>query len=282
MSNFYQYQFISPDPLYAGVKEELNSYFDTGVVDDLMFPIWTEKALRPLGKGTLPIINTTLYLDDFAAVLPKGFDSVREAWLCTTIAPVTIRKPGAFYSQHITLLNPATDPCLPCDPCTPQSMELIYKATTDEIFTNHVSHLLTPGTLAAKTKCGQGCPNVFSQSVDTFDIRDGKFQTSFREGDVYLAYYGTDHDNSNYQLIPDNIFILNYLEAFLKYKVFEKLWNSITDETFNQIQAKCQIAKQDMLEAKVLAEIDIRKKTISQTAHAIKKTSTNLNKYIIR
>src|SRR5687768_1249418 len=103
MSNYYQYKFISPEPLYAKIKEELKSYFNTGMVDDLLFPIWTYDALRALSKAALPIAETILYLENYGALLPTGFDSVREAWVCTNIAPVTIRKPGAFYSQVITL-----------------------------------------------------------------------------------------------------------------------------------------------------------------------------------
>ena len=59
MSYYYKYSFISPEPLYATVKEELKSYFDTGAVDDLMFGTWTDKALRKLGKSSYSIAETT-------------------------------------------------------------------------------------------------------------------------------------------------------------------------------------------------------------------------------
>ena len=38
MSYYYKYDFVSPEPLYATVKEELKSYFDTGkyVSDELV------------------------------------------------------------------------------------------------------------------------------------------------------------------------------------------------------------------------------------------------------
>jgi hypothetical protein len=40
MSYYYHYNFISPEVVYATVKEEFKSYFDTGAIDDLMLPIW--------------------------------------------------------------------------------------------------------------------------------------------------------------------------------------------------------------------------------------------------
>jgi len=53
MSYYYKYNFVSPEPIYSIVKEELKSYFDTGAVDDLMFPTYlfltTSLLLEKLG-----------------------------------------------------------------------------------------------------------------------------------------------------------------------------------------------------------------------------------------
>ena len=55
MSYYYKYNFVSPEPVYATVKEELKSYFDTGAVDDLLFPTYLDKALKKLGRTTFVI-----------------------------------------------------------------------------------------------------------------------------------------------------------------------------------------------------------------------------------
>lgn len=282
MTPFYKYQFISPSPLYAKIKEELKSYFETGMVDDLLFPVWTNDALRDLSKTTLPIADTILYLEDYCALLPSGFDSVREAWLCTNTAPVSIRKPGAYYSQVITLLNPDTDPCKDCDPCTPAFTELIYKATTDEIYSTKVSHLLKPGTISATAKCEQGCPNLASTSSDVFDIKDGKFHTNFRTGDVYLLYYSKDFDSNNYQLVPDNRKILEYVDAYIRCKIFYQLFNQTTDETYNQVRDKYQMAEAKKTEAYGSAYVEAVKHTIPQKAAALHRQNNRFRKYIIK
>ena len=62
MSYYYKYKFTSPQPTYAIVKEELKSYFDTGIVDDLMFPTYLNKCLSKLSRATKPISETPLYL----------------------------------------------------------------------------------------------------------------------------------------------------------------------------------------------------------------------------
>ena len=37
MSNYYKYNFISPEGIFAIIKEEFKSYYDTAAIDDLMF-----------------------------------------------------------------------------------------------------------------------------------------------------------------------------------------------------------------------------------------------------
>ena len=65
-------------------------------------------------------------------------------------------------------------------------------------------------------------------------------------------------------MIPDNYRIKEFIEAFIKYKVFETLTNQVNDETFNQLDQKRQIYKQMADEAYIMAEMEIKK----QTAHA--------------
>jgi hypothetical protein len=55
MSYYYKYNFVSPEPVYSTVKEELKSYFDTGAIDDLLFPTYLDKALKKLGRTTFVI-----------------------------------------------------------------------------------------------------------------------------------------------------------------------------------------------------------------------------------
>ena len=60
MSYYNKYNFVSAEPTYAIVKEELKSYFDTGAVDDLLFPTYLNKCLDKLGKATHAIVPVIL------------------------------------------------------------------------------------------------------------------------------------------------------------------------------------------------------------------------------
>ena len=140
MSNYYRYNFVSPEPVYSTVKEELKSYFDTGAVDDLMFPTYLDKCLRKLGRATYVISEQILYIEDFEARLPDNFFAVREAWLCTSVAGYPYRSANSFYSQAASQDTIQVSPVISGGtPCTPPG------------------HALEPG---AQCGCGHALPRL--------------------------------------------------------------------------------------------------------------------------
>src|ERR1700743_3885815 len=102
---YYKYDFISPEPLFSIIKEELRSYFEAGAVDDAMFPVWMSSILKKLGKSTNAILETILFQKDFESKLPPDFHGVREAWLLSrlddfrhhTEFPRIIQSANSFY-----------------------------------------------------------------------------------------------------------------------------------------------------------------------------------------
>ena len=85
MSYYYKYNFTTPEIVYSTIKEELKSYFDTGAIDDLLFPTYLDKCLRKLGRTTYIISETALFIEDFQCRLPDNFYAVREAWMLSLI-----------------------------------------------------------------------------------------------------------------------------------------------------------------------------------------------------
>ena len=70
-----------------------------------------------------------------------------------------------------------------------------------------------------------------------------------------------------------------YIEAFLKYKVFETLTNQTNDETFNQLQQKLAYYKQLEGETYIEAEIEVKKQTPWEKQRRIKKDLNRFNMY---
>ena len=297
MSYYYKYNFVSPEPIFATVKEELKSYFDSGAVDDLMFPSYVNKCLSHLGKGSYNIVEQVLYIEDYQVRLPDNFYAVREAWLCADINGFPYRTPNSFYSQAASTdtiqVSPVISGGVACQntecqndscngtECMPELIQAVYKTNNEYTTTHRKMYLLKPGNISVKAHCTLDCANFGSSAADSFDIRDNKFVVNFRCGTVYLLFYATDYDNTGNQLIPDNYRIGEYIEHYLKYKVFETLSNQVNDETFKQLDAKRQYYEQKSDESYILAESEIKKQTAYQKQRAIKRNLNSLNRYKI-
>lgn len=313
MSYYYKYNFVSPEPIYSTVKEELKSYFDTGAVDDLLFPTYLDKCLKKLGRTSFVISEEILYIEDFQARLPDNFYAVREAWMCTDVSGYPYQSPNSFYSQAASATtiqvspivyggdpcnNPCSNPeCQQCDcngACMPLLAQAVYKTNHAVARSFRHEYLLKPGNISAKNNCGVEYTNNWefykeapavheftpgSASYDSFDIRDNKFVTNFRDGVVHLLFYATEYDEIGNQMIPDNYRIREFVEAFIKYKVFEMLSNQLTDETFAQIQQKLVYYKQLADEAFIMADIEIKKQTPWEKQRRIKNDLNRNNMY---
>lgn len=309
MSYYYKYNFTTPEIIYSTVKEELKSYFDTGAIDDLMFPTYLDKCLRKLGRATYVITEDALYIEDFEARLPDNFYAVREAWMCAEIPQTPYQTANSFYSQAADIttiqVSPVTyggQPCtnLDCsDPncpgtCMPELIQAVYKTNGQMTRSYKKSYLLKPGSISARGNCDVGYTEAwrFNNSVpplheftpgaagyDSFDVRDNKFVTNFRNGIVHLVFYATEYDGAGNQLIPDNFRIREYIEAFIKYKVFETLANQINDETFDQIQKKLGYYKGLADEAFIMADIEIKKQDPWAKQRRIKQDLNRFNMY---
>lgn len=283
MSDYYKYEFVSPEPLFAQVKEEFRSYFDAGMVDDLMFPKWTEDVLKSFRKSALKIQESILFIDDYKATLPPDFKGVREAWICGDVDLGTWQHPNSCYYKVTTKLSDTADPCDHCDPCTPRTQyEAFFKTNEVSSIQISVSHLLKPGTINAIKNCGTNCPNLGSTSMDVFDIHGNKFVTNFVSGTVYLKYYSEEYDEQGYQKVPDNIFIQRAITAYLKWQVILQLWNQVTDETYNQIERKVQYYSSLYYDALVIADVETKKQTLSEKRKSIIRTNRSLNRFKIR
>lgn len=259
-------KFISPQKIYARVKEEMRSYFNTGAIDDLLFPIWTRDCIDKMEYTYLPLREAILDMQHHKCELPCDFKAVREVWMTATYNKGPITSPHVFYYQTDCRISAQTGPCNDCAPgyqCThhaqqevalpslcnvPDEYVVTNKVMNQMLFTYKVTAMLKPGNFKTLGKCHEGSPNRDVWSLDTFDIVGDKLVTSFAEGTIYLAYYGhhAEQDETGYYMIPDNDPFEKYLYHYLRFMVYQQLFDQATDESFNQIKAKRDDAESRM------------------------------------
>lgn len=276
--------FTSPAPYFAQVKEELKSYFATGAIDDLLFPIWLEDALASYRKSAYPIYETLIEINNFMGELPCGFKGVKAVWSCHNIISNPIWNPSSYYEQVDCRITPFDDKCHECfdnQECTTLNPDyaVTIKHTGKTWFTYSFNQLLRPATAHTLNHCGEDCENIHSDCSDTFDIRDGKISVPFRDGKVHIIYYSSNLDENEEQLVPDDRFTKNYIVAYIRYKCFESLYNTISDESVNIIERKLQRAEAEMYSQKVIAETEMKKETSQQIINRANRTKLRFNNY---
>jgi len=208
--------------------------------------------------------------------------------MCTAVNGFPYQDANSFYSQAASAttiqVSPLTIGGTPCNnpgcqnsqcdgTCMPELVQAVYKTnnSTARQFTHE--YLLRPGNISARQNCGVDYTNnweMYAQappiheftpgaaSYDSFDIRDNKFVTNFRNGVVHLLFY---------------------VEAFIKFKMFETLTNQTNDETFNQLQQKLVYHKQAYEEAFIMADIEVKKQTPWEKQRRIKNDLNRFNMY---
>lgn len=286
-SNYYKLEFVSPQPIWAEVKEKLSSYFRSNALDDVMFPKWTEHCLKRFRKSSFKIEETVLPLEDYTACLPSDFSSIRELWLVSIYNSLTVQNPSVTYTQSDCRIDRVSEE--KCDECFDSSRGcdtqymVVNKLTNTFHFSFEKTHLLTPGNATASAKCGDYCMNtMISGGEDTFDIMNGKIITNFPSGTLYLSYYSDATNDNNEQLIPDDFWVQDYIRKYLIYECYQMLLNVPTDEPFNILVNKLQMADKAQAEAFILAENNLKKETIYDKVRKVRKSYNENNKYNIR
>ena len=288
-SRYENYNYISPVSLYARIKLELASYFDAGAVDDLLFPIYTEEALNKFRKSFLKLETACLRICNYSASLPAKFNKVREAWLINPIYATEY----AYTSYKETEYEVVS-----CDDaCTTDKFKvkipnnvatvlpefyLLDKLSGNVILAYRRHCLLTPGNIHAKQCCDDSSPNLTTTSRNSFDIRDGKFITSFESGDVHLLYYSNQTDDDNNPLIPDDHFVQDYIRKYIKARLFENIHHMSGAETFNQSYEMWNKYEREADLAWASLQSESKKWTVEKSFNKMKQSLRKNDRYRIR
>lgn len=278
MSYFEQYKFISSQDVASLVKLELRSYFDSGAVDDILFPRWIEDAMSKLELGGFQINDTILHADNHYAILPDDFYAARECWLLVDYPGFYIDSPTAVYENYIsnivkmTDLPPAQPSLASCEDqdCPPDLIRAIYKIhDTSYVKGYKRSILLKPGRISKFNNPRYHYVNTMSYGEDSFDVHGNRLVLTVRKGVIYLVYYSYLKDEDGYPMIPDIFRVRKYIESYLKYKIFEFLSNQVIDETTKIIFTKLQMYKQESDEAFIIAANELKKESLYDVVRKI-------------
>lgn len=295
--NYDTSKFVSPEPLYARIKEEMKTYFNTGQIDDLMFPVWTKDCIKKFKNTHLQQRVAVLDLFNYKAELPCDFRSMREVFICATYSKGPIKSPFTFYYQTDCRIGPQVESCSECDKpeCTPdyespvpfvgnvpQQFRITHKVNYHMDFTFTLKGLLKPGNLKTVRVCEADSPNLGANCMDTFDIINGSLVTSFPTGTVYITYYADPEMDNGYTEIPDAHEFHMYIYRYIRFMIYQQLYEQSADETINALKTKKDEAERMLGEQYILARNDAMGETAFDVQQAIKRSYNKHNKYRLK
>lgn len=308
-------KFISPEPIYSRIKEDMKSYFNTGVVDDLMFPVWTKDCLDEFKSTYLPIESAVIDLFNRKAPLPCDFKLVREVWVCATMTKGPIQSPFTFYYQTDCRINPTFIGCSECNSpeCNPDSsntptpvalpnlcdlhlnntnscmceagdqFRVTHKVQTNMSFDFTVEGMLMPGNYKTMNKCWNHSPNKSCHSLHTFDINDNNITTSFSNGTIFLLYYADPYiDEDGYYEVPDGDKFNKFLLYYIKFMLYQQLYEQSTEESYRILKDKRDDAEFRMFNAREIAKQEAMARNIYDVQKAIVRSYNKNRRFQIR
>lgn len=84
--------------------------------------------------------------------------------------------------------------------------------------------LMRAGNVNTHRSCSKTCPNIYSDSPDTFTIQNRKVYTNFKDGDMVMFYKAFPLDEeTGLPMIPDDPIIEKAIEDYIKYNVIKVL-----------------------------------------------------------
>jgi hypothetical protein len=300
-------KYISSEVIQARVREELRTYFYAGAIDDLMFNTWVADCIDKFEYTYLPIKECAMDMWNNRCELPCDFKAVREVWMCATFFKGPIVSPHVFYYQTDCRIGSAPTPadscsdCLIGDQCFPPSQTptplnlpslcdvpaefiVTHKVMQQLNFSFRVTGMLKPGNFRTIDRCHEGCPNRDVWCVDTFDIVGNSLHTSFREGTIYLAYYASkaEQDETGYYLISDNDPFQKYVYYYLRFMVFQQMFDQSIADDFNQARAKRDDAEKRMWDSYQNAKAYAVSDDIYGLEKRIVRSYNKNNKFLLR
>lgn len=253
MTNYYKYNFIPPFKLYAEIEWEMRSYIATGIVDNTMFPRWTEHCIREFRSTFLPIKHGVVCIENGQGKLPEDFKGIRQAYstYSKTSAPFTVN--GSFYYPKDYKIVTTTDSPVNeiQEGCYVETFHIVRKVTEEEMYVYHVTDILPESCYSIEGDC---------------------LQVDFQTGVVHLNYYSDGKDEDGYQLIPDDHTMQEYIKKYIIYMMYKIILAQTTDESWRIKDNLLQNAKGEMYDAKIKADIESKKDTTQKRMNRIAKS----------
>jgi len=269
----WHYDWISTESIVAQLKEELRSYFETGVIDDGMFPMYVDHCLKKVGMTMLESVDEIIPLRNKKAILPEGVVFLNDVLYAGDEQNIKGNIPGGtnMYNQTTTevVLQPDGTINVPGNPEVGSTVQIVERTTNRLLNTYDIVTRLRPASLQAKNMCEDSRFKKFYDYPYYYDVNGRILTTNHPDGELLIRYKRYRTDDEGYPMVPDHVTMQDLVQYYLRYKIFEQLWNSVTDESYAQMQNKMQYYEQKYNDALIMARTEFIAPSFQQQKESI-------------
>lgn len=207
--------------LIEEVKNKLSKFTDAALIDENSMYREIVLGLKEFGNDVMELHEQVVEVKNGKAELPQNFHTLQLAYLCEPLgfeSDIEVHNLQSSYFYRERVIN--TDKWNECDPCCKEATENIirenlYFKDSQVRFYYHQPRLLRLGKTFNRGKCTTDCRNKFVRdNVGTIDISGRTLHANFKEGYIFVRYFGLPVDEDNNIEIPEtsNGFLEKYLE----------------------------------------------------------------------
>jgi len=202
------------------------------LVDEVSIARWVFLKLKNFGRNVMDMYEEVVHVQNFKAELPENFDSLSLAVFCqANMAEVEdsdlIKIQTDFYRQKLSCFeDKVCEGCMPkcdSDECTETIVEHLYvEGTKVNLYYSNPKYVKIGSRSLKGGSCSNDCVNRYvKNSPYSINIRGRHIDANFKEGFLYVRYYGTPMDEDCLPLIPKTQ--NGWLEEFLEYHVRRRI-----------------------------------------------------------
>lgn len=262
------------DDLILEVKSSLRKYDEAGLLDEISMRRDIIKALKRFGNSIGTLTEAVVKVENGRGDLPRNFLGLQLAALCEPLAYYVDGDHDAlqssyFYKERIENVSTWSD----CEACCKTSSEKVVRenlyfsgGTAHFVYANPT--LLKLGKSFNKSKLATNCRNkVVRDGINEISIvDDDTLQTNFKEGYVYMRFYGLPLDEDGEIDIPStfNGELESYLEYYLLRRCTEKLMSNA--DAMQGLQSLYSVYMTQEVQLRGVAARELKMKSITPSA----------------
>jgi len=228
---------MSRKKLIAEILTELKKYDEAGMIDYRSLNRWIISEMKNFGYNIMQLTEKIVKVENGRAELPENFYSLALVVKCT---PENYSfeegckecvQSSYFWKQRLETVyewDNGSESHIGKDFKLIEERVVNKDATVTIRYSNPVR--LRPSKNMKRDLIADKSPNLQQfRSEFEFTLQGNYLNVNFKDGDLYLQYYGLPLNEDNELEIPDNRNIQEYLIAYCKRKIFQMIWDNGED-----------------------------------------------------